>query len=120
MLDRRKPAKLSLICCVSLLALCLAVVVIQFAVVVRIVPRRDEELPALVGGGQRPLVEHDLLAHVAVSKYGDHLPLYRQSQIFLRDGVTIHRTTLCDWVRDASDLLRPIVQSMKREILRDT
>lgn len=58
-----------------------------------------------------------LLAHVVVSKYGDHLPLYRQTQMYRRHGVSIPRATLCDWVRDAADLLLPIVLAMKREIL---
>jgi transposase len=39
-----------------------------------------------------------LLAHVLVSKYADHLPLYRQSQIFERDGLNLDRSTLADWV----------------------
>jgi transposase len=43
-----------------------------------------------------------LLAHVLVSKYCDHLPLYRQSQIFARQGVTLNRSTLASWVGGAS------------------
>lgn len=43
-----------------------------------------------------------LLAHVLVSKYCDHLPLYRQSQIFARQGITINRSTLANWVGGAS------------------
>jgi len=39
-----------------------------------------------------------LLAHIAVSKYADHLPLYRQSQIFEREGLDLSRSTLADWV----------------------
>ena len=39
-----------------------------------------------------------LLAHVLVNKYADHLPLYRQSQIFERDGIDLDRSTLADWV----------------------
>jgi transposase len=58
-----------------------------------------------------------LLAHVVTSKYGDHLPLHRQSGIYRRHGVEIHRSTLCDWVRDTSELLRPIAEAMKRRIL---
>src|SRR5262245_2136604 len=41
-----------------------------------------------------------LLAHVAVSKYADHLPLYRQSQIFERHGVDLTRSTLCNWIAE--------------------
>jgi transposase len=38
-----------------------------------------------------------LIAHVLVNKYADHLPLYRQAQIFARQGVTLDRSTLCNW-----------------------
>ena len=40
----------------------------------------------------------ELLSHVLVSKYADHLPLYRQRQIFLRAGVDLSRSTLSDWI----------------------
>ena len=39
-----------------------------------------------------------LLAHIVVSKYCDHLPLYRQAEIYARDGVDLERATLADWV----------------------
>ena len=39
-----------------------------------------------------------LLAHVLVNKYADHLPLYRQSQIFDREGLDLDRSTLAGWV----------------------
>lgn len=48
-----------------------------------------------------------LLAHVLVGKFCDHLPLYRQSAIYARDGVELSRSTLADWVGQASALLRP-------------
>jgi transposase len=48
------------------------------------------------------LASAGLLAHVLVSKYCDHLPLYRQSQIFARQGVTLNRSTLANWVGGAS------------------
>ena len=44
------------------------------------------------------LATEALLAHVLVNKYADHLPLYRQSQIFARQGVDLDRSTLCNWV----------------------
>ena len=44
------------------------------------------------------LATEALLAHVLVNKYADHLPLYRQSQIFARQGVELDRSTLCNWV----------------------
>ncbi len=49
-----------------------------------------------------------LLAHVLVSKYCDHLPLYRQSQIFARQGVELNRSTLANWVGGAVWWLEPL------------
>lgn len=48
------------------------------------------------------------VAHVLVSKYADHLPLYRQAQIYGRQGVNLDRSTLADWVGKAAFLLKPI------------
>jgi transposase len=53
-----------------------------------------------------------LLAHVLVSKYADHLPLYRQAQIYARQGVELDRSTLADWVGDCSRLLRPLIDTL--------
>jgi transposase len=61
----------------------------------------------------RGLAGPGLLAHVLVSKYCDHLPLYRQSQIYLRDGIDLDRSTLADWVGSASELLDPLVTAIK-------
>ena len=55
-----------------------------------------------------------LLAHVLVAKYADHLPLYRQSEIYAREGVDLDRSTLADWVGAASKLLRPLVEEVSR------
>lgn len=49
-----------------------------------------------------------LLSQVLISKYCDHLPLYRQSQIFARQGVILNRSTLANWVAGASWWLTPI------------
>src|SRR5205085_2716629 len=57
-----------------------------------------------------------LLAHVAVSKYADHLPLHRQEQILAPHGVELSRTTLCDWMRSVADLLTPLVVLMRTRI----
>ena len=59
-----------------------------------------------------------LLAHVLVSKYADHLPLYRQSQILARSGIELHRSTLADWVGKASFHLRPVVDCLAAELKR--
>jgi transposase len=58
-----------------------------------------------------------LLAHVLVSKYADHLPLYRQSDIYAREGVELPRSTLTDWVGGAASLLRPLVAAIRRHVL---
>ena len=54
------------------------------------------------------LASPSLLAHVLVSKYCDHLPLYRQSQIFARQGVELDRSTLANWVGGAVWWLEPL------------
>jgi transposase len=48
------------------------------------------------------------VAHVLASKYADHLPLYRQAQIYARQGVMLDRSTLADWVGKAAFLLKPV------------
>lgn len=53
-----------------------------------------------------------LLAHVLVSKYADHLPLYRQSDIYARQGVALERSTLADWVGECAALLSPLVKAL--------
>ena len=57
-----------------------------------------------------------MLAHLLVSKYLDHLPLYRQSAIYARDGADLDRSTLSDWVGQAVWLLQPIVESIRRHV----
>ncbi|CUJ90554.1 Transposase [Ruegeria denitrificans] len=57
-----------------------------------------------------------LLAHVLVSKYADHLPLYRQSQIYARDGVDLERSTLSDWVGRSTALLEPLADAIGRMV----
>jgi len=58
-----------------------------------------------------------LLADVIVNKYDDHLPLNRQSERLSRSGIDISRKTLCDWVMRCADLLDPIVEVMRKELL---
>jgi transposase len=59
-----------------------------------------------------------LLDQVIMSKYADHLPLYRQEGIFRRFGVELPRQTTCDWMRVSADLLEPIWKEMLRQIKR--
>jgi transposase len=65
----------------------------------------------------RGLAGPGLLAHVLVSKYADHLPLYRQSEIYAREGVELDRSTVADWVGSASHLLSPLVDRLRRHVL---
>ena len=65
----------------------------------------------------RGLAGPALLAHVLVSKYSDHLPLYRQSEIYAREGIELDRSTLADWVGGASRTLQPLVDALKRYVL---
>ncbi len=57
------------------------------------------------------------LAHVAVSKYVDHLPLHRQVSMFRRQGVELSKQTLGGWIQQVSALLAPIERAMWRSIL---
>ncbi len=65
----------------------------------------------------RGLAGPGLLAHVVVSKYADHLPLNRLEEGFERQGVHIARSTMCDWVEQVADLLRPITDAMAKAAL---
>lgn len=65
----------------------------------------------------RGLAGSGFLAHVLVSKYCDHLPLYRQCQIYAREGLDLDRSTLADWVGGASALLEPLVNALGRYVL---
>ena len=71
----------------------------------------------LIEGG---LPTEAFIAHVLVSKYADHLPLYRQSQILARWGIDIHRSTLADWVGVASFHLKPVVDRLAEHLKRSS
>lgn len=66
---------------------------------------------------EKALAGEGLLAHVVVSKYVDHLPLYRLEQIFAREHIEISRTTLCDWVAAVAAALAPLGAQLRREIV---
>jgi hypothetical protein len=65
----------------------------------------------------RGLAGPALLAHVLASKYADHLPLYRQAEIFERLGIDLDRSTLADWVGGATSALEPLVDAFRRHVL---
>lgn len=75
------------------------------------------EAPAPSRPVERGLAGPGLLAHVLVAKYADHLPLYRQSEIYAREGVDLDRSTLADWVGAASHLFSPLVDQLRRHVL---
>jgi transposase len=75
------------------------------------------EAPAPARPIDRGLPGPALLAHVLVSKYADHQPLYRQSQIYAREGVDLDRSTLAGWVGAASELLTPLVDQIRKHVL---
>lgn len=92
----------------------------QFQVIVTIRPKYacqscadkvvQASAPAYLIEGALP--SEGTIAHVIVSKYADHLPLYRQSQIYARSGLDLHRSTLAGWVGKAAFHLRPIFDHM--------
>jgi transposase len=83
----------------------------RFASPVIVAPRPPEPIPGGIAGP-------GLLAQVIVSKYGDHLPLYRLERIFERQGVHFARQTLCDWCAGCATLLTPLADLTLEEVLR--
>lgn len=78
--------------------------------------RQCEEHVAIAAKAPQPIEKGlpgpGLLAHTVLSKYGDHLPLYRQEDIATRYGVVLRRSTLCDWIAAAADLAQPLYLRM--------
>ena len=66
---------------------------------------------------EKGLAAPGLLAYVIVSKYSDHLPLNRLEGIFQRHDIDIARSTMCDWMRQSADALKPLYDLMAREVL---
>ena len=58
-----------------------------------------------------------LLAHVLIAKFCDHLPLYRQAEIYARDGVALDRATLASWVGKAAWLVEPLADRIGRHVM---
>jgi transposase len=100
----------------------------QFQVIVTIRPRYAcpkgragvIQAPAPAHLIEAGLPSEALIAHVIVSKYSEHLPLYRQAQIFARHGIMIERSTLADWVGRTAFHLAPIVERMAELLKRST
>ena len=60
------------------------------------------------------------VAHVLVSKYADHLPLYRQAQIYSRQGIDLDRSTLAAWVGKAAYELKPVFNALIADLKRSS
>ena len=69
---------------------------------------------------ERGLAGSGLLAHILTAKYADHLPLYRQAQIYAREGVDLERSTMAEWVGGCFRLLNPLVEALGRYVLATT
>ena len=66
----------------------------------------------------RGIASPGLISQIIVSKFGDHLPLYRLEDIFVRHGVHLSRSTLCDWVTAAADLLKPLYDLQRERVVQ--
>ena len=71
----------------------------------------------LISGG---MPTEATVAHVLVSKYADHLPLYRQAQIYSRQGIDLDRSTLAAWVGKAAYELKPVFTALIADLKRST
>ncbi len=71
---------------------------------------------------ERPIVRGiagpGLIAQIVTAKFGDHLPLYREEDFFTRHGLHIPRSTQCDWVRAAAELMRPLYERQRELVLQ--
>jgi len=65
---------------------------------------------------ERGMAGPGLLAHVLVGKYADHLPLYRQAEIYAREGVELDRTLLAQWVGQTAALLTPLTNALQKHV----
>jgi len=74
-------------------------------------PAPSRPIPKSIAGAR-------LLAHVAVSKYLDHIPLYRQSEIYARQGVDLERSTMAGWIGAISKLVEPLVDELGRYVVK--
>ncbi|MEX9431263.1 IS66 family transposase [Escherichia coli] len=66
---------------------------------------------------ERGIAGAGLLAHVVTGKYADHLPLYRQSEIYRRQGVELSRATLGRWTGAVAELLEPLYDVLRQYVL---
>jgi transposase len=69
---------------------------------------------------ERSIAHPSLLADILVAKYADHTPLYRQSEIAARDGVTLDRASMGRWVGQCEELCRPLTEALRRYTMAGT
>ena len=74
------------------------------------------QAPAPTRPIERGMAGPGLLAYVLVGKYGDHLPLYRQAEIYAREGVELDRTLLAQWVGNTAALLAPLTDALRKHV----
>src|ERR1700728_2585445 len=74
------------------------------------------QAPAPARPIERGMAGPGLLAHVLVSKYADHLPLYRQAEIYAREGVDLDRSLLAQWVGTTAALLTPLTDALRDHV----
>jgi len=74
------------------------------------------QAPAAVRPIEHGIAGPGLLAHVLIGKYGDHLPLYRQSEIFAREDIDLERSLLADWVGKCVTLLAPLTEALRTHV----
>ena len=74
------------------------------------VPAPSRPIPGSMAGGS-------LLAYVLISKFDDHLPLYRQNEIIARMGADIPRSTLADWCGRSMRILQPVIDRIEASVL---
>ena len=74
------------------------------------------QAPAPTRPIERGMAGPGLLAHVLVGKYADHLPLYRQAEIYAREGVALDRTLLAQWVGNINALLTPLTDALRAHV----
>jgi transposase len=72
-------------------------------------------MPAPEAPLRRSLGGPGLIAHVLTSKFADHLPLHRLEKIYGRNGVSLARSTMCNWVEESTGLLKYIVEAMEKD-----
>jgi transposase len=65
---------------------------------------------------ERSFAGPGLLAHILTAKYSDHLPLYRQAQIYAREGVELDRSTMAEWVGGCTALIAPLTEALARYV----